>query len=238
MSLDRAPRITPAADDGLLILASASPRRRALLEAAGLAFTVQVPDVHEPDHQKGHPLAQALATALAKGRAVLDAVPDGARIIAADTMVLVDDRIFNKPEDAADARRMLEALAGRTHQVLTAVVLARRGGPMLADVVTADVEFYPPDSQLLDHYIASGESLDKAGAYGIQGLGARLVAGVRGDLTAVIGLPMRRLNGLHRESCGRSLFDDWRLPEIARAAFPDLAALPPGCMEGLIEVRS
>jgi septum formation protein len=128
---------------------------------------------------------------------------------------------------------MLEMLSGRTHTVITALALVRAGGEALVDAVTAGVTFNVLEQALIKSYLDSGEADDKAGAYGIQGLGAKFVARVEGDLTCVIGLPLGRLGQMFREMTGRELFAGQTLLAIALRAFPDLAELPQECLGGI-----
>ncbi len=217
-----------------LVLASASPRRRALLGAAGISFEVRVSGVREEDHLGGpSPRAVALKTALAKGEDVGEAIEPGRLVLAADTIVVIDGEILNKPEDRDHARAMLRRLSGRTHRVITGMALLRSGGEALLDAVEADVLFHNLAEELIEAYVASGEADDKAGSYGIQGLGARLVAAVEGDLTGVIGLPMNRLRGMLIEVTGRDWLVGVSLRAAALAAFPDLARLDPACLAGI-----
>ena len=204
-----------------------------MLRAGGVDFDVRVSGVNEDEHMKGAPRAVALRTAMAKADEVAAWLSDGELVLAADTMVVVDNQIYNKPEDRREARRMLEALSGRTHTVVTAVALERAGGEALVDAVTAGVTFNFLDQELIESYLESGEADDKAGAYGIQGLGAKFVARVEGDLTCVIGLPLGRLGQMFREMTGRELFAGQTLLEIAMRAFPDLAELPAECLSGI-----
>ena len=141
--------------------------------------------------------------------------------------------ILNKPDDRAHARAMLGRLSGRAHRVITAMALLRSGGEALVDAVEAGVAFHALGEELIDAYVASGEADDKAGAYGIQGLGARLVAAVEGDLTCVIGLPMGRLRSMLVEMTGRDPMAGVSLRAAARAAFPDLDRLDPACLAGI-----
>ena len=216
-----------------LVLASRSPRRRELLRAAGLDFTIHVSDIDEDLHWQKDPAGQACATARAKALEVAEREPRDAVVIGADTIVVLNGEVFTKPEDRDHARQMLRRLSGRAHTVITGLCLARSGGPYFEEAVHARVIFNTIGDELLEQYIASGEPEDKAGAYGIQGLGARLVAAVEGDLTCVIGLPMRRLNMLHTRLTGRPLWNGRPLREIALGAFPDLAALPEACLRGM-----
>ena len=180
-----------------LVLASASPRRRELMQTAGLAFTVRVSDAEEriPPDAAPHEAVQALARQ--KAEAVVALCPDGT-VIGADTVVVLDGMIFGKPRDAADARRMLQLLSGRTHEVYTGVCLCR-GGTAETFFVCTRVTFYPLTDREIDAYIATGEPMDKAGAYGVQGRGCTLVRGIEGDYFNVVGLPVaelyRRLEG-------------------------------------------
>lgn len=180
-----------------LVLASSSPRRRALLEAAGLRFDVVPVDVDErllpgetPDVYVGR-LARAKAGAVS-------AQPDTV-VLAADTVVLVDDEVLGKPIDDADARRMLQQLAGRTHVVLSGVVLSANGKSTL-DLARTEVRFIPLTPQEIDWYVATGEPGGKAGAYAIQGRASLFVERLEGSYTNVVGLPIevvyRRLAGL------------------------------------------
>lgn len=176
-----------------LILASGSPRRHALL-ARLLAHEVRSPDVDEA-RRPGEPSDRYVARmAGTKARAVAVGAGDCA-VLAADTIVVVDDAVLGKPSDAADARRMLRLLAGRTHEVLTAVhvIFARAEA---AHLERAAVRFAEASDELLDWYVASGEPDDKAGAYAVQGLGAVLVERLEGNVQAVVGLPLAPLPAL------------------------------------------
>jgi septum formation protein len=216
-----------------LALASGSPRRQAFLRAAGVEFSIHVSGVDEEAHLQGTPAAVALKTALAKADEVAARLPKNSLVLAADTMVVMDGRIFNKPVGRDEARWMLGRLAGRTHTVITALALERAGGEALVDAVHTRVTFNPLGAPLIESYLASGEADDKAGAYGIQGLGAEFIAGVQGDLTGVIGLPLGRLRELFAEMTGCDLFAGKSPRQVALSAYPDLAALPPACLEGI-----
>ena len=179
-----------------LILASGSPRRRELLEKLQIPFEVIVSECDEtvPD---GLPCEQA-AELLAKRKAAAVAAhhPDAA-VIGADTTVILDGEILGKPADEADCKRMLRALSGRTHRVITgtAVICA---GKCESFSETTEVTFYPLTEAEIDAYAASDEPYDKAGAYGIQGQGMLLVQEIRGDYYNVVGLPAARLARLLR----------------------------------------
>ncbi len=173
-----------------LILASASPRRRWLLTTLGVAFTVVSVDVDERPRAGEDPITFARRMAVEKARgAVRDDAP--AWVLGADTIVELDARILGKPIDAADARAMLAQLAGRVHLVRTAVVLLAPHGAVAEELVeTTQVSFRSLDSATIAAYVATGEPVDKAGAYAIQGEGAHLVDRVVGSFTNVIGLPL------------------------------------------------
>lgn len=171
-----------------LILASASPRRRELLAQVGVRHAVQVADIDESVLAGETPAAYVERLARAKAVAVAPRA-GGLAVLGADTTVVVDDEILGKPVDAADAESMLRRLAGREHRVLTAVAVCR--GDRLSSCVSATrVWFRPLDDVRIARYVATGEPMDKAGAYGIQGLGAALVARIDGSYTGVVGLPL------------------------------------------------
>ncbi len=169
----------------VLTLASTSPRRRQLLEMLGIPVEVRpsnVPEVRDPGEL---PAAYTLRLARAKAGSV-----PGAFVLGADTTVALDEHVLEKPADAADAVRILSLLQGRTHEVVTAVALAA-GGVTRERVDTTLVTFRPASRAYLEAYVATGEPMDKAGAYGIQGYGAALVERVEGDFFTVMGLPLR-----------------------------------------------
>jgi septum formation protein len=174
-----------------LILASASPRRREILEALGIEFDVMVPEVEEMS--EGDPEEVVLENARRKARAV-DGVPTGIPVLGVDTEVVLDGRVLGKPGDRAQARRRLEKLSGRTHVVLSGVVvLPGRGAEERSGVSRSEVSFRSLEEATIEMYLNSGEWRDRAGAYAIQGLGSILVDRVEGDLSNVIGLPVRGL---------------------------------------------
>lgn len=177
-----------------LILASASPRRTSLLRDAGYAFAVEPADVDEAALAGEAPRAYVLRVAALKARAVAAGHPEDA-VLAADTTVVVDGQMLAKPAGDDDARRMLGLLSGRTHEVLTGVVLVRAGRES-STVVATRVRFRPMTAAELDWYVASGEPHDKAGAYGVQGLASRFVEGVDGSHSNVVGLPVGAVRAL------------------------------------------
>ena len=177
-----------------VILASSSPRRHELLRMIGIAHEVVPADIDESLRGGESPDAHADRLAREKGAAVAARHPD-ALVISADTIVVIDERILGKPHDAADAAEMLHALGGRTHTVLTAVAVTWDGRVESA-VEAVPVTFRALSSEEIAAYIATGEPMDKAGAYGIQGYGATIVERIEGDYFAVMGLALRRLIAL------------------------------------------
>jgi septum formation protein len=171
-----------------VILASASPRRRQLLGAAGIEFEAIESQVPE-GHVAGEPARDyALRMAREKAGAVSSRVPE-AIVIGADTIVVCENQILEKPADAHDARRMLAMLSSRTHTVVTAFALARAGKILESSPVESRVTFRKLTDAEIDDYIATGEPFDKAGAYGIQGIGGGFISQVEGSRDNVMGLP-------------------------------------------------
>jgi septum formation protein len=177
-----------------LALGSASPRRRALLEAIGIPLVVAAVDVDESWH-KGETADRYLARIVGEklARATADArVRPAAAILVADTIVLVDDDILGKPADAAQARSMLSRLSGRAHQVRTrfALGLPLGSSAIHAETVSTSVEFRALEAAEIDRYVATGEGVDKAGGYAIQGIGSFAVRRIDGSYANVVGLPV------------------------------------------------
>jgi septum formation protein len=171
----------------MLVLASQSPRRSEILRQAGIPFTVRPAAVDETPLPGEAPPDHVLRLAEAKATAV-PARPDEI-VLGADTTVTVDGEIYGKPADAADARRMLEALSGRKHEVITGICL-RRGPKTVRDCAVTGVWFANLSPAEIDDYVASGEPMDKAGAYGIQGLASKFIARIEGCYFNVMGLPV------------------------------------------------
>lgn len=176
-----------------IILASASPRRKELLQKLDLDFTVCPADIDEsrlPDEDAAtYPLRTAVQKAMAVAKTTEDAV-----IIAADTVVVIDDDILGKPRDKAEAKAMLQRLSGREHIVVTGIgVVDPLTGRTLSASEQTIVYFYPLEEEEIDAYIASNECMDKAGSYGIQGKGSLLVRKIDGDYFNVMGLPLSKL---------------------------------------------
>jgi septum formation protein len=174
-----------------LVLASASPRRRELLDRLGLRFTVRAADVDETPRPGEVPADYVLRLAREKAGAV---ARPGELVLAADTTVVVDGEILGKPEDGADAVRMLRLLAGREHEVLTGVAVVEAGEEgarrMASTVERSAVRMAPLSEEEIAWYVATGEPRDKAGAYAIQGLGALFVEAMAGNPSNVVGLPV------------------------------------------------
>jgi len=180
-----------------VILASASPRRRELLDLVGIAYDVEPADIDETYGDGEEAAAHAERLAREKGATIAARNPD-AVVIAADTIVVIDGLVLGKPRDEADAARMLSMLGGQTHVVLTAVAVMYRGH-VRSGVESVLVTFRALDRERIGAYIATSEPMDKAGAYGIQGFGATLVERIDGDYFAVMGLPLARMVDLLRE---------------------------------------
>lgn len=182
----------------MLILASSSPRRSQLLQLAGLEFTVEAADIDEQVQPGETPSTYVQRLALEKAQAVWDRHKADAGdliVLGADTTVVCDGVVLGKPADAADARRMLRMLSGRTHQVLTGIAAVSQRG-LFSEVEITQVFFDLIDEEELAHYIASGEPMDKAGAYGIQGYAARWIPRIEGCFFNVMGLPLARTMAL------------------------------------------
>jgi septum formation protein len=178
-----------------VILASASPRRRELLTLIGMPHEVRPADIDETYQAGESPREHALRLAREKAARIPDA---DAVVIGSDTIVVVDGDVLGKPANEAEASRMLRRLSGRSHTVITAVAVAWQGR-VAVDAESVEVTFHPLSDEQIRGYIATREPMDKAGAYGIQGFGATIVARVNGDYFAVMGLPLQRMVGLMRE---------------------------------------
>ena len=179
-----------------IVLASGSPRRRELLALLGVDFTVVAPDLDETPLPGETPLDLVCRLAVAKAVASAARQPD-AVVIGADTVVAVGGEIFGKPTDAADARRMLLALSGRTHVVHTGVAVAANGEVAAANT-SSDVTFSVLADADIAWYLATGEPFDKAGAYALQGAGGVFVTTVSGSVSGVLGLPLHETAALLR----------------------------------------
>lgn len=181
----------------MILLASASPRRQELLKNAGIEFVVRpanIPEVRSPNEP---PRVFAERMAREKARAVWNHA-EAHCVLGADTVVVLDDLVLGKPEDEADAARMLHLLSGRTHQVVTGVCLIGRDSEDIRSESTT-VYFSELTDDDIRRYIASGESMDKAGAYAIQGLASRWISKIEGDYSNVVGLPVALVLEMLRE---------------------------------------
>jgi len=178
-----------------LVLASASPRRRALLEQLGVPLQIDPPHLDEQVRPGEPPGTYVLRLAREKAGAVGARHP-GATVLAADTSVVLDGTVLGKPGNADEALAMLRALAGRSHQVLTAVAVAGAGERL----VTATVTFAAATEAALRWYVSTGEPMDKAGAYAVQGIGGFLVERIEGSHSAVVGLPLVETLALLRDA--------------------------------------
>lgn len=177
---------------GRIVLASASPRRKYLLEEAGFEVVCVISGADELEDHTFTPAELALENAARKARAVAHQFPDET-VIAADTVVWMDGRFFGKPTDREDALRMLLELSGRTHEVVTGVVIHGPGAPSHAFAECSRVSFHPLAAAALGTYLDTIHPLDKAGAYAAQDDNGRIIRAIDGSLTNVIGLPMERL---------------------------------------------
>lgn len=190
-----------------VILASASPRRAELLDQIGVDYSVQPADVDETPIEGECPEDYVTRLALGKAQAVAVDSPEHALVLGSDTSVVIDGEILGKPENHEAAAAMLQRLSGRAHQVMTAVALVHRGQSKAVLVVT-DVEFRTLSASEIEAYIASGEPMDKAGSYGIQGLGGIFVREIRGSYSAVVGLPLQETAAL-MDAAGFPVWENW-----------------------------
>lgn len=177
-----------------IILASASPRRAELLQQIGVTFSVRPADIDETPEPAETPEHYVGRLAREKALAVADSSPE-CLVLGSDTSVVLDGVILGKPSGPADAKETLARLSGATHQVITAVALAT-GGQCQSLLVVTEVRFRELSAGEIDAYVASGEPMDKAGSYGIQGLGGIFVNELRGSYSAVVGLPLQETAAL------------------------------------------
>ncbi|HEX9083898.1 MAG TPA: Maf family protein [Gemmatimonadaceae bacterium] len=180
-----------------VVLASGSPRRRELLNLIGISHEVRPANIDETMRPREAPRRHAERLAREKASAIAVRDPD-LIVIGADTVVVINRKVLGKPTDAADAARMLGMLSGREHTVVTAIAVSR-GRKLRSAVEEVRVKFRRLRDDEIEAYIATGEPMDKAGAYGIQGFGATIVERIEGDYFAVMGLPLGRLVGLMRD---------------------------------------
>lgn len=173
-----------------LILASSSPRRKELLDAAGWPYEAIVAGIDESVMPNEEPAAYVQRLARSKAEAVAAKLPSGL-VLGADTTVVIDGQILGQPVDDQDARRMLKLLNGKWHEVLTGVAVVRVGGETRVDYETTRVRFAEMSNEEIDWYVATGEARGKAGAYGIQGAAGLFIEEIRGDYFNIVGLPIR-----------------------------------------------
>ncbi len=178
-----------------VVLASASPRRKELLALTGLDFDIVIPRVDETITEKESPVEFCRRISIEKARNVSDQISN-ALVIAADTIVVMDDHIMGKPSDYAQAFTFLKKLSNRTHEVYTGyTILDVHSGQSLSRVISTTVRFREMAPEEINWYIATGEPMDKAGAYAIQGIGGMFIDHIEGSHTNVIGLPLSDLYG-------------------------------------------
>jgi septum formation protein len=188
------------------ILASASPRRKQILETLGVCPEIFVTDADESSLERDPSRLSEILSAR-KGRAALEALQKSGRdlkntvLIASDTTVAVGNEILGKPTDEADARRMLKMLSGKEHAVVSGIWLWYNGREAVSHAVTS-VSFAPMSDGDIDYYIQTGEPFGKAGAYAIQGIASMWIRGIRGDYFSVVGLPVNRMCELFSEEFG------------------------------------
>ena len=173
-----------------LVLASASPRRSELLQRVGLSFDICPADIDETPKPDESPAALVERLSREKARTVAEALRGSYLVVAADTIVVRDGTILNKPPTPDAAKGMLRSLGGRSHEVITGWAMTRDDGRSLAGNVVTRVHFRELNDHVVERYVATGEPMDKAGAYGIQGVGAMLVTRIEGSYTNVVGLPL------------------------------------------------
>lgn len=182
----------------MLILASKSPRRRELLANAGIAFEVRLADIPEVRGPDEPPAEYVRRLARQKAEAVVR--HKGEVVLAADTIVVVDSEVLEKPTDDGDAAGMLRKLSGRVHEVVTGICLVGEAGEVV-DVVSTRVRFVDLAPDEIAAYVASGEPMDKAGGYAIQGRASKFIDSIEGDYCNVVGLPIARVYGHLRSLC-------------------------------------
>ena len=189
----------------MFILASASPRRRELLQQIDASFEVKVSSVEEVTRGNLAPAEIVVENAVRKAKAVAEAFP-GDAVLGADTIVFLDGRVYGKPKDGEEAKAMLRALAGREHEVATGIAWVH-AGEVFTDVETTRVFFAPLTEEAIDAYVKTGEPLDKAGAYAIQGRAAQFIESIEGSFSNVVGLPLYAVCRLAGKA-GVNLYDN------------------------------
>ena len=186
----------------MFLLASASPRRKDLLQAAGFSPVICPSSIEEKPWPGEKPESYALRMSYEKAYDVATSESRGLPVLAADTIVVLGDQILEKPRDEADAVRMLNLLSGQTHQVMTGICWITHTQNLLTtwgEVVSTSVTFHSLSDDAIARYVATGEPMDKAGAYAIQGGAAAMVKSTRGSYSNVVGLPMERVTALLKQ---------------------------------------
>jgi len=202
-----------------IVLGSGSPRRRQLLEFLEIPHTIVTADIDERALKAARPREFALKAAYAKAMALDQLVSRDTIVITADTVVALDNKIYFKPDDAEDAFKMLRSLSGKEHQVITGVAVRDAGHATLLDAVTTRVIFKSLTDAQINAYVETGEPLDKAGSYGIQGHGGKLIERIEGDYFNVVGLPVDKLLEMLSNYCDITHFQGRRrelTPDIFR----------------------
>lgn len=182
-----------------IILASASPRRLELLRQVGCEFTVMISDTIEDNNQDVLPQELAMLQAKDKAVAVAAKVTANDVVIGADTIVVFQGKVYGKPKDLNDARQILTTLSGQEHQVITGIAVVHAGS-VWGDFATTTVKFAKTSGEEIENYLATGEPMDKAGAYGIQGVGALMVESIHGCYNNVVGLPLNKLSDVLKKA--------------------------------------
>ena len=182
-----------------IILASASPRRQELLRQVGCDFTVIISDIIEDNNQDLLPQELAMLQAKEKAMDVFSKVNSNDIVIGADTIVVFQGQVYGKPKDISDARQILTTLSGNEHQVITGISVVNDGN-VWTDFVSTTVKFSDVSAEEIETYLATGEPMDKAGAYGIQGMGALLVESIQGCYTNIVGLPLNKLSDVLKKA--------------------------------------
>jgi len=193
--------LTKLAKKRKIVLGSRSPRRVELLKETGIVFRRQISDFEEHNNDGGKPYDLAQKLAEEKALLVAKVVANDELVIGADTVVVLDNSSIGKPTDQNDAARILKNLSGKKHTVCTGLAFAERNKIIVSGYELTDVYFNKVTEKQISEYIKSGEPMDKAGAYGIQGMGGFLVDRIEGELDTVIGLPRRLLERLAGEVC-------------------------------------
>ena len=196
-----------------IILASASPRRKEILENANVKFKIMSSDIEELTLDGESPCQMVMRLAFEKGIDIANKQKSDL-VISADTIVVLDNNVLGKPKDEKEARYMIESLSGKTHQVITGISLINlENNKKIIDYVISNVKFKNLSEEDINDYISTNESLDKAGAYGIQGYGALLVDEIQGDYFNIVGLPISRLSDLLKKHFNINLFMEGDLSE-------------------------